>query len=42
VSVAAVAVTLRAEPVTTTGAANVVKIPSAPRLVPAAFAATSR
>jgi hypothetical protein len=41
-SVADVAVTLDAVPVTAAGADAVVKIPSAPRLVPAAFVATSR
>ncbi len=42
VSVAEVGVTPVAAPVTAAGAAEVVKIPSAPRLVPAAFVATTR
>jgi hypothetical protein len=41
-SVAEVGVTLVAAPVTTAGAAEVVKSPSAPRLVPAPFVATTR
>ena len=41
-SVAVVGVTPDAAPVTTAGADRVVKIPSAPRLVPAPFVATTR
>jgi hypothetical protein len=40
--VAVVVDTLVAEPVTATGPAEVVKIPSAPRSVPAPFVATTR
>ena len=40
--VAEVVVTADALPVTATGAEDVVKIPSAPRVVPSAFVATSR
>jgi hypothetical protein len=41
-SVAEVAVTFDAEPVTATGPDAVVKMPSPPRLVPDPFVATSR
>ena len=41
-SVADVTVTLVAEPVTATGAAEVLKIPSAPRAVPELLVATTR
>ena len=41
-SVAELVVTFVAAPVTAAGAAEVAKIPSAPRLVPAPFVATTR
>ena len=41
-SVAVVVVTLVADPVTATGPADVVKIPSAPRAVPGLFVATTQ